>query len=389
MPLAEQFNSPPELQLSELPVRTPAYIYDENTICRKLEILNNQKSRHLRVLYSVKAMSCSGLLQTIAKQVDGFSTSSLFEFKLAREILPTGTPVHITSPCLDKTVADIIQDGDYVSFNSLSQWQRLRPHFRRGNFGLRLNPEKSFVEDARYDPCREYSKLGVPVSLLKKILDEDPDYLEGSNGIHIHNNCESGDFSELVESAGVVTNLPAGFLRRLQWINLGGGYLFNSEDDLAPLNEIVRDLGEQSGLEVFVEPGKAIVGDAGFLAGSVIDKFENHDRTIVVLDTSVNHLPEVFEYQYRPVILEEVTGGGYTCRLAGASCLSGDIFGDYTFNREPEIGDRITFARVGAYMQVKAHMFNGINLPSVYSIGRDNRLQLHREFGYGDYRCRL
>jgi len=343
----------------------------------------------LRVLYSIKAMSCSGLLQTIAKQVDGFSTSSLFEFKLAREILPSGASVHITSPGLDETVLDIVQDGDYVSFNSLSQWQRLRLYARRGNFGLRLNPEKSFVDDARYDPCRKYSKLGVPVSGLKQVLDTDPDLLEEISGIHIHNNCESGDFSELVDTVGIVTKLPAGFLDRLQWINLGGGYLFKRKSDLAPLNKIVSHLGERFGLEVFVEPGKAIVGDAGFLAGTVIDIFENHGRTIAVLDTSVNHLPEVFEYQYRPVILEEVTNGGYGCRLAGASCLSGDIFGDYTFDRALEIGDRITFARVGAYMQVKAHMFNGINLPSVYSIDRENRLQLQKEFGYGDYRCRL
>lgn len=389
MPLAEQFNSPRELRLSELPVRTPAYIYDEKDICRKLEILNNRSSYRWRVLYSVKAMSCSAILQTIAKHVDGFSTSSLFEFKLAREILPAGCPVHITSPGLDETVLDIIQGGDFISFNSLAQFQRLRPYCHRGNPGLRINPEKSYVADERYDPCRRYSKLGVPVSRLKQILDKNPDCLEGVSGIHIHNNCESGDFSELVESVGRITTLPAGFLRHLEWINLGGGYLFNTENDLVPLNTVSSELRDEFGLEVFVEPGKAIVGDAGFLAGSVIDVFENHGRTIAVLDTSVNHLPEVFEYQYRPVILEEVAGGEHTCRLAGASCLSGDIFGDYTFNKLPQVGDRITFARVGAYMQVKANMFNGINLPAVYSIDRDNRLQLHKEYGYSDYRCRL
>ncbi len=172
----------------------------------------------------------------------------------------------------------------------------------------------------------------------------------------------------------------------MEWINLGGGYFIDDEEQLRELESIIKNVKDKYSLDVFIEPGKGLVGSAGFLVTSVVDLFESNGKQIAVLDTTVNHLPEVFEYQYRPHILQENPDGQYEYRLAGCSCLSGDLFGDYRFDQALEIGSRIIFKNVGAYMLVKANMFNGINLPAVNILKPDEGLELQKEFSYTDFR---
>jgi len=244
------------------------------------------------------------------------------------------------------------------------------------------------VDDDRYDPCRKNSKLGIPVSGLSSLFNERK-LIGAINGIHIHNNFESEDFHELRQSIKHVCDVSGKVISALDWINLGGGYLFNNSDEMLPLGDIASDLKQQYGVDVFFEPGKAIVGRAGYLVASVIDLFNSGDKQIAVLDTTINHLPEVFEYQYVPQMIQEQSSGVHGYRLAGASCLSGDQFGDYWFDEELSIGSRIIFTNVGAYMSVKANMFNGINLPAVYLLKSDGMLELLKKFNYTHYRDRL
>ena len=175
-------------------------------------------------------------------------------------------------------------------------------------------------------------------------------------------------------------------ISELEWINLGGGYLLNDTSQLDVLCNIIKGLKQRNELDVFFEPGRAIVDQAGYLVATVIDLFDSGGRTIAVLDTTVNHLPEVFEYQYQPFVMQECQDGAHNYRLAGASCLSGDLFGDYCFADKLQTGNRIIFTKVGAYMLAKANMFNGINLPAIYSLNSNNELQLQKKYDYSHYR---
>lgn len=367
--------------------QTPAFVYDESVIIDRMSALSDVRANSgCKVLYSIKAAPLSGLLQTIAEYVDGFSASSLFECQIAKEIIGgiadnKGT-IHITSPGLrEEDVKSIANYADYISFNSMNQWQQYKNLVNgKLNCGLRLNPEKSFARDERYDPCRKYSKLGVPVS---RVVNEN---LQGIQGIHLHNNCESNNYTELKQTLEHVCELLDPEVENMQWINLGGGYFIDDAEQLHELEKIIKDLKDKYTLDVFIEPGKGIVGSAGFLVASVVDIFESDGKQIAVLDTTVNHLPEVFEYQYRPHILQEDPEGQYEYRIAGCSCLSGDLFGDYHFQQALEIGSRVTFKNVGAYMLVKANMFNGINLPTVNILKPDETLMVEKEFSYEDFR---
>jgi len=372
--------------------QTPAFVYDESVIIDRLAALSEvKKNSGCQILYSIKAAPMRGLLKTIANRVDGFSVSSLFECQIAREIIGDRGTVHLTTPGLrDDEFGSIVEYVDYISFNSLSQWQYYQGHIQKDilgdeiqklNCGLRINPEISFVKDERYDPCRKYSKLGVPIPELENIK-----HLENIQGLHLHNNCESSDYTELKQTVDHVCLLLGQTLERMQWINLGGGYFIDNEKQQHELEQIIQDLKDTYTLDVFIEPGKGIVGSAGSLVSSVIDMFESDGKQVAILDTTVNHLPEVFEYQYKPEIVQENSEGGYEYRLAGCSCLSGDMFGDYRFEQVLSIGSRVIFKNVGAYMFVKANTFNGINLPAVIILKSDGVLVLQKEFSYADFR---
>ena len=375
--------------------QTPAFVYDESAIIERLAALSEVKNNSgCQILYSIKAAPMTGLLETIANHVDGFSASSLFECQIARELIGDRGTVHLTSPGLrEDEIGSIVKYVDYISFNSLSQWQYYQEHTqkdvreddnRKLNCGLRINPGISFVKDERYDPCRKHSKLGVPISELAKL--EHFEGIQDIRGLHLHNNCESNDYTELKQTLDHVCLLLGATLEGMQWINLGGGYFIDDEKQQHTLVQIIQDLKDTYALDVFIEPGKGIVGSAGFLVSSVVDVFESDGKQIAILDTTVNHLPEVFEYQYKPEIVQESSEGNYEYRLAGCSCLSGDIFGDYRFEQVLSIGSRVIFKNVGAYMFVKANTFNGINLPAVNILKSDGALVLEREFTYADFR---
>ncbi|MCH8078406.1 MAG: hypothetical protein IIA06_01325 [Proteobacteria bacterium] len=360
--------------------QTPAFVYDESVIIDRLAALSEvKKNSGCQILYSVKAAPMRGLLKMIASRVDGFSASSLFECQIAKETIGDRGTIHLTTPGLrEDEFRSIVKYADYISFNSLNQWQNYQGHVNGElDCGLRINPELSFVKDERYDPCRKYSKLGVPISELENIK-----HLENIQGLHLHNNCESNDYMELKQTVDHVCLLLGQTLERMQWINLGGGYFIDDEKQQHELEQIIQGLKDTYALDVFIEPGKGIVGSAGSLISSVIDMFESGGKKVAILDTTINHLPEIFEYQYKPEIVQENSEGVYEYRLAGCSCLSGDIFGDYRFEQVLNIGSRVIFQNVGAYMFVKANTFNGVNLPTVNILKSDETLVLQKEFSY-------
>lgn len=364
--------------------RTPCFIYDEGLLqelVARVALIGNEAD--VSVLYTLKPFSLLDFLQFISKDVDGFAASSLFEARLAREAIGEGGSVHFTSPGLRPDDLQEISDScDYISFNSLSQWARhSKEASRRSRCGIRVNPQLSLVPDARYDPCRTNSKLGVPIEDLVKAIAQAPEDFVELSGIHFHTNCDSDDFDELLETAELVSSSLSHLLPKLDWINLGGGYLFEIGQPYIGLNDAAQLFQSNYNLRVFIEPGAALIREAGYIVSTVLDAFDSGGKTIAVLDTTVNHMPEVFEYVFEPDVAGHHDQAPNSYILAGSSCLAGDIFGEYTFTEPLAIGDRIVFKNVGAYTLVKAHMFNGIDMPAVYALTADGELLLRSEFG--------
>ncbi|AAU91303.1 carboxynorspermidine decarboxylase [Methylococcus capsulatus str. Bath] len=362
---------------------TPAFVYDQTAIDRTLSTFEEAAAGSgPRLLYSVKSFPFLPLLRRIAPRVDGLSASSLFEARLCAEALAGRGGLHITTPGFRPGEIDEIgRLCDFVSFNSLEQFDRWSARMEgTASVGLRVNPQLSFAPDPRYDPCRPHSKLGVP---LDRLVPAEVGRLERLEGIHFHTVFDCASFEPLAEILAKLENKLGERLKRLRWLNLGGGYRL--EGDLGRLAGFSTRLQRDYGLEVYFEPGKAVIGSAGYLVASVIDVFNSGGKTVAVLDSSINHHPEVFEYQRSPRLAEVCEEGRETAILAGGTCLAGDLFGEYALPTRPRIGDRLVFEDVGAYTLVKANRFNGHNLPSIYRWDGE-ALHLEQSYGYEDYR---
>ena len=362
---------------------SPAFVLDAEEIINTLKILNSLRHRcDCKVLYSIKSLPLSSVLEIVKPFVDGFSVSSLFEARLADEMLAGQGDIHLTTPGIRPDEwDDIAHLLTHISFNSITQYQRfVFVPLAQTSIGLRVNPKLSFVDDDRFDPCRKYSKLGVDIDDLWQ-----SSCLEQIKGLHIHNVFSATDFVPLIKTIEKLRSYFGKNLAQLDWLNLGGGYLFNQINDHRPFIELVNKLKNDFDLEVYIEPGKAVVGHAGHLVATVIDSFVSDGKTVAILDTSVNHNPEVFEYQRQPELHEHDTKGQYAVILAGCTCLAGDVFGEYRFNKPLAVGDKVVFKNVGAYSLIKANRFNGYNLPDIYMY-RDLQMMKLKQSTYQDYR---
>jgi carboxynorspermidine decarboxylase len=145
-------------------------------------------------------------------------------------------------------------------------------------------------------------------------------------------------------------------------------------------------------VQVYLEPGEAVALNAGLLVATVLDVVAA-DMPIAILDTSATcHMPDVLEMPYRPAVIGAAAPGekAWTCRLAGKSCLAGDVIGEYAFDAPLVPGDRLAFLDMAIYSMVKTNTFNGVPLPAIASYRPDSgALTVVKEFGYEDFKQRL
>lgn len=346
-------------------MKTPAFIIDINQCIARLDQFADlrQKTR-FKLLYSIKSLSEPELLRHMLPHLDGFCVSSLYEAQLAREVITQHAPdqaheVHLSTPGIrEEQLPDLSRACDVINLNSETQRDRFTTKlFDHVRPGLRLNPELSFLQDNRYDPCRPVSKLGVTFDKAGSFA--------GLSGIHFHTMYNGETVIPLIKTVEKIETCYGDQLNQLDWLNLGGGYVFTEADQIREFEKLVCRLVDQYDLTVYFEPGKGIVDQAGKMITKVIDLFERDGKLVVILDTSVVHMPEIFEYQISPKIKGAKPDGTWRCMLAGCSCKSGDVFGEYRFDQPLEIGSEIVIENVGAYSIVKASRFNGIALPEI------------------------
>ena len=334
--------------------KTPYFYFDKNIFDKNIKKYSNKKFQHY---YSTKSCLFDGLIKKISKNLDGFTVSSIDYLKRVRS--ETSKTIHFVSPLIrEQEIKAINSFGNSVTFNSLEQYKRLISYVSSHiKVFIRINPEVSCIKDDRYNPSRSFSQLGVPLSQLEKCPKVD--------GIHFHNNSREGDPRKVLRTIKLIENRLKDQLCDFQYINLGGGYLL-SEQLVEVLNKEQDEWKKKYKVKFIIEPGFDISNSAGFLVSSVVDLFERSGRHIAVLDTSINHLPKVFECQESPEITHHKKTNLYIYILTGATCLAGDVFGEYRLEHKLSLGNLIIFKNVGAYSAVKAHKFNGIEIPQIY-----------------------
>ena len=374
------------MKFAELP--TPCFVIDEELLKKNLQILKSVKDMAgCKILLAQKAFSAFALYPLISRYLDGATASGLYEAWLGKEFFKGENHVFCAA-YKDEDFDEIASICGHVVFNSVGQLRRFKDRAleRGAQVGLRVNPQFSTQQGhAIYDPCAPGSRLGV---IAESLREED---LSGVSGLHFHTLCQQNS-DDLEKTLGAVVEKFGKFFPQIKWINFGGGHHITRGDyDIGRLARCVKNIRENFGLEVYLEPGEAVALNAGFLKASVLDIVSN-GIDIAVLDASAAcHMPDVLEMPYRPPLLNSGNPGEkpFNYRLAGATCLAGDVIGDYSFDRVLKIGDELVFADMAIYSMVKTNTFNGMQLPSiaVKKVGGD--CQIIKEFSYADFKNRL
>ena len=402
---------------------TPCYVVDEGKIRKNLEILADlEQECGCHILLAQKAFSMYSLYPMIGQYISGTTASGLYEARLGYEEM--GKENHVFAPAYkEKDMEELVQICDHIIFNSFAQYEKYKEMCRESakvrkdkkavSVGIRINPQCSTQEGHEiYDPCGYASRLGVTEEQFRE------DLLEGVEGLHFHTLCEQ-DSDALETTLRAFDERFGGFMKGMKWLNFGGGHHITREGyDVPRLERCIRAAQSEYGCEVYLEPGEAVVLNAGTLVAEVLDVVHN-GIDVAVLDASAAcHMPDVLEMPYRPPVcglfrktdnglsakdLCEYAGDGYekvsdagapeerahVCRLAGATCLAGDVIGDWSFDEKPQPGDCIVFGDMALYTMVKTNTFNGTPLPGIYLRRADGSVRTLRTFGYADFESRL
>ncbi|BBF43668.1 carboxynorspermidine decarboxylase, putative [Lachnospiraceae bacterium KM106-2] len=368
---------------------TPCYVVDEELVEHNLMILKSiMDASGCKILLAQKAFSMFSMYPLLSKVLCGTTASGLYEARLGKEEFEG--EVHVFSPAYKKEdMSELLSYCDHIIFNSISQYEKFAPQAKASGkqCGLRLNPQYSTGNHGIYDPCRSGSRLGVTLKNFNI------NRLSGIDGFHIHTLCEQN--SDDLERTMIATEEKFGaYFHLVKWLNLGGGHhITRSDYDIPRLLRIIKHLQDTYQVKIYLEPGEAVVLNSGFLVTKVLDIVDN-DIMTAILDTSAAcHMPDVLEMPYRPEVLgakdPSSSTNPYVYRLAGPTCLSGDIIGDYSFPAPLKIGSTIIFCDMALYSMVKNNTFNGMPLPAIAIHRKTGENEIIKTFGYQDFKMRL
>lgn len=378
-------------------MQTPYYIVYEDRIRHNMEILKRvQKEADVKIIMAFKANALWKTFPIIAEYISASTASSLNEMKLSLEYL--GNEVHTYCPVYtEKSFPEFLEGSSHITFNSLSQFQKFKPSVksfnennpsRRVSCGLRVNPHCSVIETDIYNPCIPGSRFGEKAENLVNGLPE------GIEGLHFHALCESTSY-DLEKVLEAFKDEYGHLIPQIKWLNMGGGHLMTRKDyDIDHLVKLLNDLhSEYPHLQLIMEPGSAFTWQTGDLVTEVLDIVEDAGIRTAIIDASFAcHMPDCLEMPYKPNILESLDDDsieGYSYRLGGNSCLSGDFVGDWKFKNPLKPGDKLTLLDMNHYTTVKTNMFNGIQHPSIWLAPSAGDPILLREFTYNDYKIRM
>ena len=373
-------------------VDSPAFVVDAAKLRANLQVLADiRDAADIKVLAALKAFSMWSVAPIVGEYLDGVCTSGLWEARLASEFYDGEIATYCAAYKPDE-LAEVCRLSDHVIFNSPAQLERYAPllEIARGSghtfdVGLRINPQVPCGEVPRYDPSSPGSRLGFPLDQLT------PEIMAQVEGIHFHNLCEQ-DFEPLQRTWDQVFDAIEPWFGDLKWINMGGGHHITRADyQRDELAQFLRDAKDDTGAEIYLEPGEAVALDAGILVGTVLDTGWNGVPVAIADVSATCHMPDVIEAPYRPAMLGEAEAGqGEAVRLGGPSCLAGDVIGDYRLPVPCEPGARFAFLDQAHYSMVKTNTFNGVPLPSIWLWDSDtDALDQVKGFSYEDFRDRL
>ncbi len=371
-------------------IETPALVIDAARLERNMETAARiKRETGAKVLLATKAFALPAMFPMMRQYLDGTTASGEYEARLGKETF--GKEVHVYAPAFSEVeVRNLLGLADHIYFNSASQLARFLPIVKAAigkHVGIRVNPgySNATLGGPLYDPCAPCSRFGATRDTLDAMPWDDIDIL------HAHALCESMADG----SAGLIAHVGANFaphIQRVKAVNFGGGHFINKPGyDVGKLIDAVKAFRDKHGVDVILEPGGGLAVDAGWLVSTVLDIHRN-DKDIAILDTSAStHMPDVLEVPYTPPVVGAGKPGekAHDYILGGKTCMTGDVIGEFSFDRPLKVGDRVVFGDMAQYSFVKNTTFNGTPLPDIGVLEKDGTYRVIRRFGYEDFARRV
>ncbi|WP_439629634.1 carboxynorspermidine decarboxylase [Shinella sp.] len=357
---------------------TPYYLIDKSKLLANMEkVARLRELSGAKALLALKCFATWSVFDFMRDYMDGTTSSSLNEVRLGHERF--GKETHAYSVAYaDYEIDEVVSHADKIIFNSIGQLDRFADKAAGIVRGLRLNPGISSSSFDLADPARPFSRLGEwDVKQVEAVMDR-------ISGFMIHNNCENGDFDLFDRMLGTIEEKFAPLLKKAEWVSLGGGIHFTGENyPLEKFAERLKRFSGEYGVQVYLEPGEASITKSTTLEVTVLDTL-NNGKHLAIVDSSIEaHMLDLLIYRESAKISPNT--GPHRTMLCGKSCLAGDIFGEFNFETELKVGDRLSIQDAAGYTMVKKNWFNGVKMPAIAIRELDGSIRTVREFTYADY----
>jgi len=388
-------DKPTATEALNTPLKTPYFMIHEDKLLRNLEICKQLKDLSgVKLVLALKCFSTWGTFGTISKYLDGTTSSGPYEVQLGHDTFPGETHAYSVGYSEDDVIA--VRDiADKIIFNSVSQFERMQSLLpASSSVGLRINPEVSYAGQDLADPARAYSRLGVKQAGLTT------ETVAKLDGLMFHMNCENKDFVAYNTILNTISEQFSAHLDQVSWVSLGGGLFFTYPGyPVAELALALKAFAEKHQVQLYLEPGEAVITDTTDLVVSVLDVVENDKKTAIVDSATEAHRLDTLIYNEPASFAEATEDGQHPYIIGSCSCLAGDIFGEANFPQALQVGDRLTIKDSAGYTMVKLNWFNGLKMPSIYykRVGSDGvdgkhvegKIETLNQFDYQDFKATL
>jgi diaminopimelate decarboxylase len=349
---------------------TPLYIYDAEKISSQINSLRKAFG-NIQIKYAVKALTNISILHFMKTQGVGVDVVSIQEAQIAIRSGFTPAEIMFTPNCV--AFDEIIQGVDMgltINLDNLSVLQKFGARYG-GAYpcGLRLNPDILAGGNYKISTGHAHSKFGISIHAKDEILKVVQEYGIKIQGLHIHTGSELNDLDVFMKMADILFGLALSF-PELRFLDFGGGLKVPYRDgdgatDIAELGKrltkVFDDFNEKNSLhlQLWMEPGKFLVSDAGILLVRTNVVKPTPRVTFVGVDSGLNHLirPMMYDAFHTIVNVSNPNGPKHTYTVVGNICET-DTFGSDRELNEVREGDLLVLKNAGAYGYSMASNYN-------------------------------
>lgn len=373
---------------------TPVYVYDAEKIIHQFKSLKTAFSdADIKIKYAIKALSNLSVLKLLKKYGAGVDTVSIGEAHLALKAGFTPGEIMFSPNCADfSEIEEAVKLGVVINIDNLSFLKKFGTQYRSSySCSIRLNPHIMAGGNYKISTGHSNSKFGISIYQLPDIMEVVQQYNIQVNGLHIHTGSDIAETDVFLKMAEILFSMARDF-QDLKFIDFGSGFkvAYQEGDNVTNVYDLglklTRSFGEfcrQYGrkLELWIEPGKYIVSEAGNLLVKTTVVKPTPSVTFVGVNSGLNHLirPMMYDAYHQIVNISNPTGAQKMYTVVGYICETDTLGADRKLNEVRE-NDILAIRNAGAYAFSMASNYNSRLRPAeVLVINNEAKLIRERE----------